>query len=348
MNKIFFRLLLVGSCVMLTACGSDEPAPQTITDPPLSSKRNINYFLIASSSGETIVTIDTANSTVDVSVPFDFDVTFVIPVFEVSDFATVSPASMVEQDFSTPVLYTVESQSGLKKVFSVSLTRRSQLPLTNIKFEAAYASSFPRNCDWGDTLYVAAENLLKNLKDENGDNVLNDVYLIHTTTAVSTKFSVPYAKFEGYVTSGLGSHGLSVIIPDDFPLGEYIIKVGALEQVSELPNHLMINLPDPVFTEYPAVMKVGDLVEIKGRYFTNIPRGTNNQPRIQVYKPTSLTTFTSEEFEIISFTETSINARVKGFSDNAGYIILGDAYLSYYSRNGFFTFSSYNTVTLTQ
>ena len=75
---------------------------------PFSPANAITSFVIGSSIG----TIDETNHTIAVTVPPDTDVTTLIPTIEVSENATVDPASGAIKDFTAPITYTVTAQDG--------------------------------------------------------------------------------------------------------------------------------------------------------------------------------------------------------------------------------------------
>jgi hypothetical protein len=73
----------------------------------------------------TKFTIDEAEGTItgtniDVEVPYGTDVTKLTPVIEING-ATVAPASEVEQNFTTPITYTVTAENGAAKQWKVTV-----------------------------------------------------------------------------------------------------------------------------------------------------------------------------------------------------------------------------------
>lgn len=67
-------------------------------------------------------------NTLDTSVPFDTDVTALIPEIIVSDGATIYPESGIAQDFTMPVTYTVTARDGRKNTYTVRLTKPFPYP----------------------------------------------------------------------------------------------------------------------------------------------------------------------------------------------------------------------------
>lgn len=60
-------------------------------------------------------------ATVSVTVTAGTDVTKLVPTVILPDFATISPASGIAQDFSKPVTYTVTAEDGTKKAYTVTV-----------------------------------------------------------------------------------------------------------------------------------------------------------------------------------------------------------------------------------
>lgn len=65
--------------------------------------------------------IDEITHKIDCYVPDETDVTALVPIIEVSEGATVSPASGEAQDFSAPVIYTVTAQNGTTAEYTVTV-----------------------------------------------------------------------------------------------------------------------------------------------------------------------------------------------------------------------------------
>ncbi len=95
----------------IDAANNTAECGQTITvDFNPSDENAITAFSIANQIGET--NIDLANQTISLTMPFGTDTSRLIPMFSISDDATVSPSSGVIQDFSDPFVYTVTAQDG--------------------------------------------------------------------------------------------------------------------------------------------------------------------------------------------------------------------------------------------
>lgn len=73
------------------------------------------------------------NDTIKIVVPTTADLTALTPNIEVSPNATINPASGVKQDFSKPFLYTVTSEAGTSKTFTVLAYTQPTFRVNNIQ-----------------------------------------------------------------------------------------------------------------------------------------------------------------------------------------------------------------------
>ena len=85
---------------------------------PASSRNQITSFKYGGYSG----IINDEDNTVTVTIPNSVSASFA-PEIIVSEFAVISPASGVMQDFSSPVEYTVTAQNGLSRVYTVEVVK---------------------------------------------------------------------------------------------------------------------------------------------------------------------------------------------------------------------------------
>lgn len=72
-------------------------------------------------SFDPIVSASISGSDVKAVVPKNTDVSALVPTIEISDLATVDPASGIAQDFSSPVVYTVAAENGDEKTYTVEV-----------------------------------------------------------------------------------------------------------------------------------------------------------------------------------------------------------------------------------
>jgi len=87
-----------------------------------SSGKSITSFLFTGLIPAVTATINEADKTITANVPAGTPVTGLVPTIAVSDNASVTPASGVAQDFSTPVNYTVTAQDGSTQVYKLTVT----------------------------------------------------------------------------------------------------------------------------------------------------------------------------------------------------------------------------------
>ena len=90
--------------------------------PILSSAKDITSFSVPGIIGAATINDTTAN--ISALMAYATNLTSLAPTISVSNFATVSPASGVVQNFTNPVTYTVTAQNGSKKQWTVTLTKQ--------------------------------------------------------------------------------------------------------------------------------------------------------------------------------------------------------------------------------
>lgn len=100
---------------------------------PASSERMISSF--GFDNPLATGNIDQTGYTVDITVPAGTDVTKLTPTIEISDKATISPASGVLQDFTNPVAYLVTAQDGSTQTYiaKVDLAKSSEKSILSFK-----------------------------------------------------------------------------------------------------------------------------------------------------------------------------------------------------------------------
>ena len=100
---------------------------------PASSEKIINSF--GFDNPLATGNIDQTGYTVDVTVPAGTDVTKLAPTIEISNNATISPASGVLQDFTNPVAYLVTAQDGSTQTYiaKVNMAKSSEKSILSFK-----------------------------------------------------------------------------------------------------------------------------------------------------------------------------------------------------------------------
>ena len=99
----------------------------TVAPDPRSSAKEITSFKIGGVDG----TINTNDYTIAVTLPYGTDVTSLTPTITLSDKAGVTPASGAAQDFTSPVVYTVEAENESTQTYTVTVNVSDKI-LTSI------------------------------------------------------------------------------------------------------------------------------------------------------------------------------------------------------------------------
>ena len=86
----------------------------------LSPQNSVMQFDVPGQVGNEF--IDESEHTIAIDVFNGTNVTDLTPVIEISDFATINPASGVSQDFTNPVDYTVTAENGEEQIWVVTIT----------------------------------------------------------------------------------------------------------------------------------------------------------------------------------------------------------------------------------
>ncbi len=86
-----------------------------------SSENEILTFVLDEQTGDA--TIDAVNHTVGIEINWIADITSLTPTITISNFASISPESGIEQDFSSPLNYTVTAEDGTEQVWTVTVTQ---------------------------------------------------------------------------------------------------------------------------------------------------------------------------------------------------------------------------------
>ena len=100
-----------------------------------SSAREITSFVFKGFNPVAEGEIDTRNYEIAVSVPPAADLTRLIPTIEISEGATISPASGVAQDFTEPVEYVVTAENGAERTYTVTVTPDGEGEIVEAPFE---------------------------------------------------------------------------------------------------------------------------------------------------------------------------------------------------------------------
>lgn len=89
-----------------------------VFEPPKSKEKIINSGILIIDNQEIKINVDTLKQTLSAFVPYGTNISNLSPKINISDKATLSPASESQQDFTTPVAYTITAEDGSSSVYS--------------------------------------------------------------------------------------------------------------------------------------------------------------------------------------------------------------------------------------
>jgi Tfp pilus assembly protein PilV len=117
------RLLCYAILAAVAAAGmqcsdDDDTAP---TDPE-NSEKNIISFKFPGLTPNVTATINATAKTIAATVPAGTDVTALVPTIEISEDASITPASGAAQNFTNPVTYTVTAEDDSQQTYTVTVT----------------------------------------------------------------------------------------------------------------------------------------------------------------------------------------------------------------------------------
>jgi hypothetical protein len=120
MKQRFFKLAGVLFLLLFTisGCKKDETTPDSVTK-VVSAGKQIVYFKIANPAATGI--IDTTNKTINVTVPVGTVLTSLTTDISIAAGHTISPASGVAQNFTTPIVYTVKRPDNTTTNWNVTV-----------------------------------------------------------------------------------------------------------------------------------------------------------------------------------------------------------------------------------
>ncbi len=117
---------------------------EIIQPPPQDSGKQILSFRFTVADNDTLPAdvdgaIDEENKTIDVRIPFGIKRDNLVPSIDISENATVLPASDQSIDFTNPIKYTVTAQDGSTEEYTVTVTNKEypQAKIIEFKFLAA-------------------------------------------------------------------------------------------------------------------------------------------------------------------------------------------------------------------
>ena len=156
----------------------------TVRNAEATSDRAITSFSFSNPAASG--SINESAKTISVALPVGTSLLSLTPTIVVSANATVSPASGVAQNFSTPKTYTVKAQSGATQSYVVTVTT----PQPFLTLTSPNSGSFQR----GTSMNIAWDHLgVTNVKIEllNGTTKVADIATSQAASAGSVNYTIP-------------------------------------------------------------------------------------------------------------------------------------------------------------
>lgn len=243
MNKTSKNLLLFFITISgLVACDEKE-SPNPIGN----AERKITSFKFSGIVPEVSATINEAAHTITAEVPAGTNVTALVPTILISENATLSPASGVARDFSTPVTYTVTAD-GIGQLYTVNVSVA----------EVEEADLFTLDTYSGSLVLGQGETMTI---EGNGFPGYEDLTIVFIKQSDNTETELAASSFSN-------DSIIYVNIPDDQPLGDYDVRVGAGDFSADLSESITIVHHAPMIDSVWHInVAPGDTTFIYGRFF---------------------------------------------------------------------------------
>lgn len=189
--------------------GSEATYTVTVNVTAGSSEKELTTFIFESLDPD-VAGVITGND-VAVDVPFGTDVSALAPTITLSDLASVAPASGVEQDFSSPVDYTVTAQDGSTNVYQVAVTilPKPGLAITPVWEKVLRVAGTDALPNWftinndadiavgnGSVYAMNNRDKIRILDPSTGDEKVVDDFLSHTVTVTGVYANIVAVKVD--------------------------------------------------------------------------------------------------------------------------------------------------------
>lgn len=150
--------------------------------PPKSKEKTVSSGILSIDNQEIKIDIDTIKQTLSIVVPYGTNISNLSPKINISDKATINPASGSQQDFTTPVAYTITAEDGSSVVYTfvvkVSKPSSSDLQKMSNKWENTRDLKFEMiNLDVNGNIWCANnkyEGFAELIKIQNGKEIIID------------------------------------------------------------------------------------------------------------------------------------------------------------------------------
>ncbi len=232
MKKLNLLLIAPLLFVILFSCSDDDN--KTLK----SNKKEIISFKLYNYSAN----VDEYHKQISLIVSSGFDLEKLEPTIEISDKATISPASGTSQDFTKPVIYTVKAEDGSEQQYTVYITRE--------KSTMARIQSFSINDikgkikdDWTTITHTGRNSILIWLKEETDVTRLKPVIEVSSGAKVSPASDVEVDFSRPVVYTVIAENGYTTsytvgVQYSTFPSGLlYATKIRNSNQTADVTTH---------------------------------------------------------------------------------------------------------------
>ncbi len=238
MKQIILNSLGLLILFLLPECTEDRVITNEIPDP----MRQIEYFAFEEFNSVAEGMINSDSGIINVTVPFGANIANLTPTIEVSDNATISPASGLAQDFSDFVVYTVTDPEDRVRLYTV-LVEIEKAPKSNeAKITYAEFAGLFREGE------INEESKEVTLEVGFGTDLTN--------VQVALKFSEEEAFIPSAITDGIdltSDYIVPVTAPDGTTVVNYTIKATVLPQETGIRGVWLTNVDSNVLSSQAGI-----------------------------------------------------------------------------------------------
>lgn len=261
----------------------------TVTIPPSTAKA-MTSFKFSGLTPEVTGTIDEDTYHVSVTVPNGTDVTALVPTILISEKATISPASGIAKDFTSPVVYTITAEDASFQEYLVTVLIDETV-------------NFTLNAHTG-SLEIEQDGVLLIQGDNFGSFENNKVVFVNNSDNSVT--------IEKPAVSPSDDERLFIEIDEDMPLGDYKVKVfiGVQSKFMDEVFTVVVHAPEITSLNQTTVIR-GENLTINGNYFAAF----ENKVFLTLGSETPI------ELDVVSESKTNIEATVPDDLDPGDYTL---------------------------
>ena len=243
--KLSCQFMLVVLLVVFASCSNDSEDPSPNPPATKSGAKSIISFKFSALNPEVGGAFIEAEKKITLTVPNGTDVTALVPTIVVSEKATISPATAVAQNFTSPVEYTVTAEDGTTQKYTVTVTVSTAVSFT--------LSPMTTTTD------VEQDGVLIIDGTQFGSYENNKVVLKNKTTGTEVEIKA---------ASASTATRLFFKIPADLVLGDYTFTVFVGAQSLQAAETITIVLHAPTITSVDkTTVNPEDVIVITGKYF---------------------------------------------------------------------------------